>query len=481
MSYKNTLSDWSKALAEGQVTSEEILKEYFARIRQVDGDINAYLEVNEQGAIERAKELDRERQAGKVRGPFHGLPIAIKDNICVKGLKNTCASKFLEDFVAPYDATVIKKLEEAGAIILGKVNMDEFAMGSATEYSAFGPTKNPWDLDRVPGGSSGGSAAAVASGQAPVALGTDTGGSVRQPAAFNNLVGLKPTYGRVSRYGVTAFASSLDQVGVLARNVADCRLVYETMAGYDPMDSTSLKEEVSQAAGPIQGMKLALPKQFLEGLKDPMRSAFQQAVADFEALGCTVSQIDIKTIPHSLAVYYVLASAEASSNLARFDGIRYGLRAKTQGEEDLYTASRNQGFGEEVKRRIMLGTYVLSAGYYDAYYNAALRVRTAIKAEFEEIFKNYDALICPTTPTLPRKLGERSDNVLDEYLNDLYTVPANIAGLPALAFPAGFAEGLPLSCQLIGNYLEEGKLFDLAQAFESSHDYTSKFSEEAAR
>lgn len=473
-------------LERGEITSVELVQEYLDRIAALNPTLNAFLYVATDEALAQAKVLDEERAAGHIRGVLHGIPIGLKDNMSVEGMQNTCASKFLEGYRAPYDATIVTKLKDAGAIILGKLNMDEFAMGSSTEYSAYGKTLNPWDLSRVPGGSSGGSAAALAAGMAPVTLGTDTGGSVRQPAAFTNLVGFKPTYGRISRYGITAFGSTLDQVGVFARDVKDCALVAGVLAGVDPKDSTTADVAVPDYYGAVQGdltgIKLALPKSFLEGLAEPMAGMLKQTIATYKKLGATVDEIDLTFAPNSLAVYYIVASAEASSNLARFDGIRYGKRV-TDGTtvQDLYTNSRTQGFGEEVKRRIMLGTYVLSAGFYDAYYNTALKVRTLIKAEFEEVFKTYDAIIGPTTPTLPRKLGERSTDVMEEYLNDLYTVTANIAGVPALSFPMGFSGGLPVSCQLIGNYFNESKLFDIAYGFEKEHDFTTRYPKEATK
>lgn len=476
------LIEWQKELSQGQVTSRQIVEEYFKAIEAADDKIHAYLYVAKEEALKAADELDAERQNGKVRSAFHGLPIAIKDNISVQGMQNTCASKFLEGYVSPYDATVIERLKEAGAVILGKVNMDEFAMGSATEYSAFGPTRNPWDLDRVPGGSSGGSAAAVAAGFAPVSLGTDTGGSVRQPAAFTNLVGLKPTYGRISRYGVTAFGSTLDQVGILTRDVADCALTLEVLAGLDPKDSTSSDAPVTpfsqNLSGDLEGKRLALPKQVLEGLEEGMKKTFLETVEFYRSQGAVIEEVDLPLMSKALNVYYIVASAEASSNLARFDGVRFGLRVTPkEGQGDLYEASRTQGFGEEVKRRIMLGTYVLSAGFYDAYYQQALKVRTKIIEEFKAVLEKYDAIITPTTPTVPRKIGEKPASALEEYLNDLYTVPANITGLPAIAFPMGFIQGLPVSCQLIGNYFEESLLFNLAYGFEKAHDYSSKIAQ----
>lgn len=481
-----TVLELRQRLEAGEVTSRGLVEEFLARIDEMDPAINAWLYVAREEALAQADRMDEERARGILRGPLHGIPIGLKDNMSVEGMQNTCASKFLEGYVAPYDATIVKRLKDAGAVILGKLNMDEFAMGSSTEYSAYGPTKNPWDLTRIPGGSSGGSAAALASGMAPVTLGTDTGGSVRQPAAFTNLVGLKPTYGRISRYGITAFGSTLDQVGVFSRDVRDAALMTGVLAGMDPMDSTTadvpVPDYLAGITGDLTGVRLALPKSFLEGLGEPMKGMILKTVATYRALGAQVDEIDLTFAHNSLAVYYIVASAEASSNLARFDGIRYGFRASgATSAKDLYTRSRSQGFGEEVKRRIMLGTYVLSAGFYDAYYNTALKVRTLIKDEFARVFADYDAIIGPTTPTGPRKLGERPDNVMEEYLNDLYTVTANIAGVPAIAFPMGFADGIPMSCQLIGDYFREDTLFNIAYGFERAHDFVRQTPQEVTR
>lgn len=483
---RSTARELKERLEAGEITSVQLVREYLERIDEADPAIQAYLYVAREEALAEARARDEERVEGQLKGPLHGIPVAIKDNIAVAGMQNTSASRFMEGYSAPYDATVVKKLKESGAIILGKLNMDEFAMGSATEYSAYGQTNNPWSLDRVPGGSSGGSAASVSGLMTPLSLGTDTGGSVRQPAAFNNLVGLKPTYGRFSRYGVTAFASTLDQVGSFTHDVKDAALLTGVLAGLDAMDSTSLDREVpdylADITGDVRGVRLALPKNFLKGLEEPMLSMLKETVATYRRLGAVVEEIDLSYIGNALAVYYVVSSAEASSNLARFDGIRFGQRAEnTISTKDLYTSSRTQGFGPEVKRRIMLGTYVLSAGFYDAYYNTALKVRTLIREELAQVFQEFDAILGPTTPTPPRRHGEKPAEVITEYLNDLYTVPANIAGIPAISFPAGFHEGLPLSCQLMGNYFDEGKLFNIAYAFETAHDYVRTYPREVAR
>jgi len=403
-----------------------------------------------------------------------GIPVGIKDNISVKGMQNTCGSKFMEGYIAPYDATVVTKLKEEGAIILGKLNMDEFAMGSSTEYSAYFPTKNPHDLERVPGGSSGGSAAAVAAMEVPLSLGTDTGGSVRQPASFCGIAGLKPTYGNISRYGVTAFGSTLDQVGTFARDVKDLALLTTSISGYDRMDfTTNQRDKVDLYTGlnkDIRGKKIAIAKDFLgEGLSDGARKNLMDMIEVIKDNGASVDFIDLKLTDYSLAAYYIISSAEASSNLARFDGIRYGKRAEeAKGVIDLYNKSRSEGFGAEVKRRIMLGTYVLSAGYYDAYYSKALKVRKLIQDEYKEIFRNYDAIISPTTPTPAFKLGDNTEDILAMYLNDIYTVPVNIAGIPAVSIPSGKLDGLPLGLQIMGNYFDEQGILNIAHAVEQT-------------
>lgn len=477
-----SLHELKDLLERGEITSKEIVSFYLERIDRLNPKINAYLYVNREEALREAEIKDEERAKGKAKGLLHGLPIALKDNMACKGMPLTNASKLMEGFIAPYDAFIVKRIKEEGGIILGKLNMDEFAMGSTNEFSAFGPVKNPWDFKRVPGGSSGGSAACVSAMLAPIALGTDTGGSVRQPAAFNSIIGLKPTYGRISRYGITAFGSTLDQVGILARNTEDTALMLKVLAGYDKNDNTSLMDEVpdylSQMEGDIKDMKIAVPVSFLNGLDQEMRENFEGVLEKFKALGAKVYETDLELAHYSLAVYYIVASAEASSNLARFDGIRFGKRAKDYDDiKDLYMASRSYGFGDEVKRRIMLGTYVLSAGYYDAFYNTALKVRSLIKEDFKRAFSEYDAVICPTTPILANLIGDKPDSVVDTYLNDLYTVPANIAGIPAISVPSGFINGLPLAFQLMGNHLEEGKILKLARAFERANEYKDLFPE----
>ena len=458
-------------LAKGEVKSEEIVHSFLRRIEEVEPKVDAFLYVAEEESLKRAREIDEKKISG---GMLSGIPVGIKDNISVKGMQNTCASKFMEGYIAPYDATVVTKLKEEGAIILGKLNMDEFAMGSSTEHSAYKITHNPHDLERVPGGSSGGSAASVAAMEVPLSLGTDTGGSVRQPAAFCGIPGLKPTYGNISRYGVTAFGSTLDQVGTFARDVRDLALLTSSISGHDKMDfTTNSRENVDLFTGlnkDIRGKKIAIAKDFLgEGLDEAARKNMLEIITVLKDLGAEVDFIDLKLTDYSLAAYYIISSAEASSNLARFDGIRFGKRA--EGAEDLidlYKRSRSEGFGPEVKRRIMLGTYVLSAGYYDAYYSKALKVRKLIQDEYKEIFKSYDAIISPTTPTPAFKIGDKTEDVMAMYLNDIYTVPVNIAGIPAVSIPSGKVKGLPLGLQIMGNYFDEQGILNIAYAVESS-------------
>ena len=458
-------------LAKGEVKSEEIVGSFLQRIEEVEPKVDAFLYVNQEESLKRAREIDEKKRSG---GMLSGIPVGIKDNISVKGMQNTCASKFMEGYIAPYDATVVTRLKEDGAIILGKLNMDEFAMGSSTEHSAYKLTRNPHDLDRVPGGSSGGSAAAVSALEVPLSLGTDTGGSVRQPAAFCGIPGLKPTYGNISRYGVTAFGSTLDQVGTFAGDVRDLALLTTSISGHDKMDMTTNKrEKVDLFTGlnkDIRGKKIAIAKDFLgEGLNDEARKNLMDMMEVLKDLGAEIDFIDLKLADYSLAAYYIISSAEASSNLARFDGIRYGKRAEEAVDLlDLYKKSRSEGFGAEVKRRIMLGTYVLSAGYYDAYYSKALKVRKLIQEEYREIFRSYDAIISPTTPTPAFKIGDNTEDIMAMYLNDIYTVPVNIAGIPAVSIPSGKVNGLPLGLQIMGNHFDEQGILNIAYAVEDS-------------
>jgi aspartyl-tRNA(Asn)/glutamyl-tRNA(Gln) amidotransferase subunit A len=457
------------AIARGETSAETLCRQALQRIADHDGPLHAFLHVSTERALERARALDR---TGAPVGPLHGVPIALKDNLAVRGLPTTAGSRMLEHYVSPFDATVTEKLERAGAVIVGKTVCDEFAMGSSTENSAFGPSRNPWATDRIPGGSSGGSAVAVAAGMTPIAIGSDTGGSIRQPAALCGVVGLKPTYGRVSRYGLVAFASSLDQIGPLARSVADVALCLEVISGADPRDSTAAARSanfVDALTGNIRGLKIGVPYTLLEsGVDTGVQNAFTESLRVMEQLGARLVPIEL---PHSAAgipVYYLVATAEASSNLARYDGVRYGFRADgAQTLGAMYDRTRRAGFGAEVKRRIMLGTYVLSAGYYDAYYLKAQQVRTLIRRDFERAFEAVDAVALPTSPTAAFRLGERTADPLQMYLADVFTVGAPLAGLPALSVPCGFTpERLPVGLQLVGRAWDEATLLRVADAYE---------------
>ena len=472
----STIHEYAELLKQRKLSSVELTKQYLARIEKADAQIGSYITVCPDEALAAAGKAD-ERIARGEATLLTGIPVGIKDNICTEGIKTTCASKMLYNFVPPYDATVIKRLKNEGAVILGKLNMDEFAMGSSTESSYFKKTKNPYDLTRVPGGSSGGSAACVSADLAPYALGSDTGGSIRQPAAFCGNVGLKPTYGLVSRFGLIAFASSLDQIGSFTKDVTDCAIVLNAIAGYDKMDSTSVdadKTDYTKALGlPLKGMKVGVPKQYLEsGIQAEIREAVDNAVKVYEMLGAECEECSLPLSKYALPAYYLISSAEASSNLARFDGIKYGYRAEEyHGLTDLYERTRSEGFGEEVKRRIMLGTYALSSGYYDAYYKKAQQVRGLIKLDFAACFEKYDVLLTPTTPTTAYKFGEKSDPVA-MYMGDICTVAVNIAGLPAISIPAGLdKKGMPIGIQLIANSFEERKLLTAAYAYENETGY----------
>ncbi|ADL51756.1 Asp-tRNA(Asn)/Glu-tRNA(Gln) amidotransferase subunit GatA [Clostridium cellulovorans] len=455
-------------------TAKEIVTLLFDRIKAVEPKVNAYITICEEAALKRAEEIDEKVKTGEPLGKLAGVPIAIKDNICTDGIKTTCASKMLEDFVPPYNATVINKLLKEDAIIIGKLNMDEFAMGSSTENSAFKNTCNPWDLTRVPGGSSGGSAAAVAAGIAPISLGSDTGGSIRQPAAFCGVVGLKPTYGLVSRFGLIAFGSSLDQIGPLSKTVSDSVLALEVIEGDDDLDSTTYKDYVkkdyfSTLKDGVAGMKVGVPKEFFQSGLDPeINEAINNAIDKLKSLGAIVEEISLPITSEGLSAYYIISSAEASSNLARFDGVRYGYRPNEFADVDeLMLKSRTEAFGREVKRRIMLGTYALSSGYYDAYYNRAHKLKKKIKDEFIETFKKYDLIISPVTPTPAFKIGENSGDPLKMYLEDIYTINLNLAGLPAMSLPCAMSKsGLPIGIQLIGAHFAEETIFKAAYALE---------------
>lgn len=477
--FNETLTSLHEGLVNKEFSSVELTQAAFKRIAETDGKVEAFLALNEEGALKQAQAADEKGYAdGNV---LNGIPLGIKDNIVTEGVTTTAASRMLGDFMPIYDATVVTKLKEAGAVNVGKLNMDEFAMGGSTENSYYKKTKNAWDLTKVPGGSSGGSAAAVASGEVVASLGSDTGGSIRQPAAFNGIVGMKPTYGRVSRYGLIAFASSLDQIGPMTRNVTDNALLLEAISGYDKRDSTSLNMEVPKFSanlnGKVAGMKIALPKEyFQEGVSAEIQDAVRKAAAQFEEMGATVEEVSMPTLAYGIPAYYIIASSEASSNLQRFDGVRYGYRADNVNSlEDLYIKSRSEGFGMEVKRRIMLGSFSLSAGFYDAYFKKAGQVRTLIKRDFANIFAGYDLILGPTTTTTAFGIGEKNDDPLAMYMDDLLTVTINLAGVPAISVPGGFsADGMPIGIQLIGNYFEEAKIYQAAFALEQANDYVDQ-------
>ncbi len=460
------------------LTAQEAMEGLFAHIEEVEPIVRAYLLLDREGAMRKAREMDTRLKKGAGLGLLAGIPIAIKDNMCTSGLKTTCASRILENFVSPYDAHVVERLKEADAIIIGKTNLDEFAMGSSTENSAFKLTRTPWDPKRIPGGSSGGSAAAVSAGTALMALGSDTGGSVRQPAALCGVTGLKPTYSRVSRYGLVAFGSSLDQIGPITRDVRDAAFLLQVIAGRDLRDSTSsdvpVPDYLQELEKPVKGLRLGLPREyFMEGLNEEVRRAIEEAVKVYKGLGVDIQEISLPHTPYAVAVYYIIATAEASSNLARYDGVRYGYRAaNTQNIIEMYSRSRVEGFGREVKRRIMLGTYALSSGYYEAYYLKASKVRSLIRQDFSSAFEAVDFILCPTSPTPAFKLGERLANPLEMYLSDVYTIPANLAGIPAISIPCGFTrENLPIGLQLMARPFEEAGLLQVARAYERETEW----------
>ena len=470
-----TVHELQEKLKNKELTITEINEAYIKRIKEKEDDVQAFItELTEKGK-EQAKKIQAKIDAGEKLGELAGIPIGIKDIICTKGIKTTCASRMLENFVAPYDATVMEKINAEEMIDLGKLNMDEFAMGGSTEYSYFKKTKNPWDLSRVPGGSSGGSAAAVAANMVPWALGTDTGGSIRQPASFCGVVGLKPTYGLVSRYGVVAFASSLDQVGVFTKDVQDCATLLNVIAGHDEKDTTSVdvgpKDYTKSLQKDVKGMKIGIPKEFYgDGINPEVKASLEAAIEKYREMGAEIEEFSLDIAKYSLATYYIIACAEASSNLGRYDGIRYTYRA---GE---YKKSRSEGFGEEVKRRIILGTYVLSSGYYDAYYKKAQQVRTLVKNQFDKAFEKYDIILTPTSPTVAFKLGAKSNNPLEMYLSDICTVSVNIAGLPGMSIPCGVdSDGMPIGMQLIGNRFNEETIIKAAYAFEQETKFKEKY------
>ncbi|UTW03839.1 Asp-tRNA(Asn)/Glu-tRNA(Gln) amidotransferase subunit GatA [Amphritea atlantica] len=471
-----TLAELAQGLATGEFSSVELTRNYLDRIRAEDGSLNSFITVTEEQALAQAKTADQRRAAGDA-GPFTGLPIAHKDIFCTEGVRTSCGSRMLDNFISPYNATVIENFNHAGAVSLGKTNMDEFAMGSSNESSFYGAARNPWNTECVPGGSSGGSAAAIAGGLAPAATGTDTGGSIRQPAALCGITGLKPTYGRVSRYGMIAYASSLDQGGPMARTAEDNAMMLNVMAGFDPKDSTSIDKAVPDYTltlnDSLKGLKIGLPKEFFSGEIDPQITAqVQNAIREFEALGATVKEVSLPNTHLAIPAYYIIAPAEASSNLSRFDGVRYGYRCEDPVDlEDMYKRSRGEGFGEEVKRRIMVGTYALSEGFYDAYYKKALQIRRLIQQDFVNALSEVDIIMGPTTPHPAFKLGEKSSDPVAMYMEDIFTISLNLAGMPGMSVPCGFANGLPVGLQLIGNYFAEERLLNAAHQFQQATDW----------
>ena len=472
---KLTVHELKEKLAKKELTVQEITKAYVDKINEKEKDIGAFITTLCDEALEEAKDIQEKIDAGEIKGELAGIPIGIKDNMCTKGIKTTCASKMLENFVSPYDATVVEKLKKQHMIDLGKLNMDEFAMGASTEYSAFHITRNPRNLNTVPGGSSGGSAAAVAANLVPWALGSDTGGSIRQPAAFCGVVGLKPTYGLVSRYGLVAFASSLDQIGPITKDVEDAAILLNVIAGHDERDTTSENREkidyTKCLKNDVKGLKIGIPKEFFgEGINEEVKEKLEAAIEKYKEMGAEVEEFSLDIADYALATYYIIACAEASSNLGRFDGIRYGYRAKNFTDlKEIYRNSRSEGFGDEVKRRIILGTYVLSSGYYDAYYKKAQQVRTLVRKEFDKAFEKYDILLTPTSPTVAFEIGTRSTNPLEMYLADICTVSVNIAGLPGISIPCGEdSKGMPIGMQLIGNRFEEEKILNAAYTYEQA-------------
>ncbi len=477
--HENTLAQLSQALHSKTLSSVELTEHYLKRIEQLDPLLNSFITVSPELALAQAKAADA-RISGGTATPLTGIPLAHKDLFCTTGLRTSCGSKMLDNFIAPYESTVTSRFIDAGTVTLGKTNMDEFAMGSSTESSFYGPTRNPWNTEHVPGGSSGGSAAAVAARLCAAATGTDTGGSIRQPAGFTALTGLKPTYGRVSRWGMIAYASSLDQAGPMARTAEDCALMMQVMAGFDKKDSTSVDEPVADYSkglnDSLKGLRIGLPKEYFSaGLDAATADAIHAAVKQFQSLGAEVKEISLPNAELAIPAYYVIAPAEASSNLSRFDGVRFGYRCDDPADlTDLYKRSRGEGFGAEVKRRIMVGAYALSAGYYDAYYLQAQKIRRLIKNDFMAAYEQVDVILCPTSPTPPFKIGEKIDDPVSLYLTDIYTITANLAGVPGVALPAGFANGLPLGMQLLGPYFSEARLLNIAHQYQQVTDWHSR-------
>ncbi len=479
--YQLTAHELGDLLKNKKVSAVDITKSYLDRIEKVESKVDSYLTICQEEALNKAEEVQKRIDSGEAASPLAGIPMAIKDNICTQGVKTTCASKMLHNFVPPYNATVMNKLESNDTIMLGKLNMDEFAMGGSTENSHFKQTKNPWDIERVPGGSSGGAAAAVAANEAVFTLGSDTGGSIRQPASFCGVVGMKPTYGSVSRFGLVAFASSLDQIGPLTKDVTDCALVLNAITGYDSLDTTSSNVEypdyTKALVNNIKGMKIGIPKEYIgQGLNEDVKASTLKAIETLKELGAECEEFSLPITEYAIPAYYLIACAEASSNLARYDGIKYGYRAEKYSDLlDLYRQTRSEAFGPEVKRRIMLGTYALSSGYYDAYYKKALQVRTLIKNGFDQAFEKYDLVLGPTAPTTAYKIGEKVDDPLEMYLGDIYTVSVNIAGLPGLVVPCGYdSSNLPIGLQLIGKAFDESTLLRVGYTFEQNTNYHKK-------
>ena len=477
--HNKTIAELSQSLSQGEFSSVELTQTYLERIEKFDGQVNSYITVTADEALAAAKDADAQIKAGNA-GPLTGIPLAQKDIFCTNGVKTTCGSKMLDNFISPYDATVISNFKQAGAVMLGKTNMDEFAMGSSNETSFYGVVKNPWDLDAVPGGSSGGSAAVVAARLAPASTGTDTGGSIRQPAALCGITGLKPTYGRVSRFGMIAFASSLDQAGPMARTAEDCALMMNAMAGFDDKDSTSIGRDVPDYSAslnePLAGLKIGLPQEyFAEGLDNDVATAVQAAIDEYKKLGAEIVEISLPNTGLSIPAYYVVAPAECSSNLSRFDGVRFGYRCDNPKDlEDLYKRSRGEGFGPEVKRRIMIGAYVLSAGYYDAYYIKAQKSRQLISQDFKQAFEKVDVIMGPTSPTVAFNLGEKTSDPVSMYLSDAYTIATNLAGLPGMSVPCGFVGQRPVGLQIIGNYFDEARLLNVAHQYQQNTDWHTR-------
>ena len=476
MYHDKTLAELSAMLEAGEVTSVELTQAFLDRIKQYDPQINSFVTVSDELALKQAADADAQRKAGKAT-PLTGIPIAHKDIFCTLDVKTSCGSKMLDNFISPYDATVVEKMKQAGVVMLGKTNMDEFAMGSSNETSFYGPVKNPWNTDAVPGGSSGGSAASVAARLAPASTGTDTGGSIRQPASLCGISGLKPTYGRISRYGMIAFASSLDQAGPMAQTAEDCALLLNAMAGFDPKDSTSIEKAVPDYTASLNqdlnGLKIGLPKEYFgEGLDAGVAEIINTAIEQYRSMGAEIIDISLPNSNLAVPVYYVVAPAECSSNLSRFDGVRFGYRCEDPKDlEDLYKRSRGEGFGEEVKRRIMVGTYALSAGYYDAYYIKAQKLRRMISDDFTQAFKQVDVIMGPTAPSTAFNIGEKTDDPVSMYLSDIYTIATNLAGLPGMSIPAGFSNNMPVGLQIIGNAFDESRILNVAHQYQQKTDW----------